>query len=241
MTKRATSDDPTDTLFRELERDENVRAVCLFGSTARGHRRADSDIDVLVVVPDGTSASEVRDRVRSSEARQRAQLRLMSEKRLKQAFSQGTVFAAHLAHEGQVVVDRDGALTRLLESHPRDEPVRETAKDLASQLQVYDNLDWCGGYYLFCFADLYAWGRSGAMLAVARAGHFEFDRDLVFDRLHRLFPDLKEAGRHIQRLRPFWAAVNRKRSEPFPFSPVGSDAEAVEARDACRMILEKGT
>jgi predicted nucleotidyltransferase len=227
-----------DTL-RQLDEDGDVRAICLFGSAAREQADDQSDIDVLVVVPDTVDASKMRERVRLIQTDDRAQVRLMTEGRLRDAFTGGTVFAAHLAHEGQVVVDRDGALTALLESHPKDAPVRETAKNLASQLQAYDDLRWCGGYYLFCLSDLYAWGRSGSMLAVTRAGEFEFDRENVFTRLVVVHPDLAAPAQVIRRLRPFWETVNGRRHSSLPFPPVGAHAQAIEARDACRAILAK--
>jgi predicted nucleotidyltransferase len=218
-----------------------VRAVCLFGSAAREEEGADSDLDVLVVVADSPDRLALRRQARSirDSVGDSAQVCLLTEGRLRENFANRTVFAAHLAREGRVVADRDGVLTGLLEEHPKDTPVRETATRLSSQLQVYSDLSWCGGHYLFCLADLYAWSRSGAMLALARKGEFEFDRERVFDRLAAAYPDLRSATAAAKRLRPFWERVNRHGTRPLPFPAVGSDRPAVEAREACRAILEK--
>lgn len=223
----------------ELRALEEIQAICIFGSAARGEQAADSDVDVLVVVPEKTDVPKVRQRVRGMRARSQTQMRLLTSRGLEKEFSKKTVFAAHLAREGQVIVDRDGGVTRLLERHPKNAPVNETAQNLFSRLQAYNDLAWCGGYYLFCLSDLYAWGRSGAMLALARAGEFEFDRERVFDRLTAVHGDLRAPAATIRRLRPFWEVVNRESDSPLPFPAVGSDKETVEARDACREILAK--
>ncbi len=183
----------------------------------------------------------MRERISPSLAARRSstQIRLMTEAHLTQAFSDRTVFASHLAREGKVVVDRDGVTTALLNDYPKDAPVKESAEGLYSQWQVYSDLAWCGGQYLFCFADLYAWGRSGSMLALARDGNFEFDRDEVFRRLGATHPELQQPARVIRRLRPFWEIVNRRGTPPVPFPAEGSHEEAAAARDACREILSQ--
>jgi predicted nucleotidyltransferase len=219
----------------------DLRAICLFGSAARDESAADSDVDVLVVMADSSDALGLRRQLRSmkEDVNHSSQICLMTEERLRRNFADRTVFAAHLAREGRVVDDHDGVIEELLADFPVDAPVQETAGRLNSQLDVYEDLVWCGGYYLFCLADLYAWSRSGAMLALARAGEFEFDRDRVFARLGSVHPDLRAAAEVTRRLRPFWERVNRHGTAALPFSPVGSDREAKEAREACRAILEK--
>jgi uncharacterized protein len=43
-----------ETLVERMVKAVNPRKIILFGSAARGEMKADSDIDVLVVMPDGT-------------------------------------------------------------------------------------------------------------------------------------------------------------------------------------------
>jgi predicted nucleotidyltransferase len=38
----------------------NPKRIILFGSRARGEAKADSDVDLLIIVPDGKSSSELR-------------------------------------------------------------------------------------------------------------------------------------------------------------------------------------
>jgi predicted nucleotidyltransferase len=229
-------------LWPALEDFPVVESVCLFGSAAREEERGDSDIDVLVVLSDSEDLLGLRREAKAIRAAvdEKTQICLLAERRLRENFEERTVFAAHLAREGRIVADRKGALTRLFEDFPEDQPVRESAQRLKAQLEVYSDLSWCGGHYLFCLADLYAWSRSGAMLVLARKGVFEFNRDRVFDRLSMDFPDLKEAAMVAKRLRPFWEKVNRTGSPNLPFPDTGSDREVLAAREACVAILDKG-
>jgi len=230
----------TSPLDVDLRARPSVRAACLFGSAARGDDDSGSDLDLLVVLEDSEDREGLREEAQAIRADlpPRTQLCVLGEKRLQENFAGRTVFAAHLAREGSIVADPDGTLTRLIDDFPRGEPVLESSSRLLAQIELYADLAWCGGYYLFCLADLYAWGRSGAMLAVARSGRFEFGRDRVFDRLGTIRPDLVEAATRIRALRPFWERVHREASSPLPFSPRGSDAQTEAARDACSEILE---
>lgn len=218
-----------------------IEAVCLFGSAARRQDAADSDLDVLVVVADSEDQPDLRRRARAirESVHHSTQVSLLARESLRESFAKQTVFAAHLSREGQVVFDRDGELGRLFASHPKDTAVKESSARLLSQLDVYSDLSWCGGQYLFCFADFYAWSRSGAMLALARRREFEFDRELVFERFADAYPDLREDVDLARRLRPFWERVNRRGARPLPFPAKGSGGEATRARDACRAILSK--
>jgi predicted nucleotidyltransferase len=226
--------------LESLTEDPKIRALCVFGSVARGGADHRSDLDLLAVVPSRSDATAVRAGLKANRVRDSAQVSLMTFDSLKHNFEEMTVFASHLAREGRVIEDRDGRITAWLDSYPRNQPVRETAANLAAQLSIYDHLDWCAGHYLFCLADLYAWGRSGAMLVLAREAVFEFDRQKVFERLAERHPDLSEAASTVNALRPFWLLVRRNERTDRPFDPAGSHEETARARDACRAILQAG-
>jgi predicted nucleotidyltransferase len=224
----------------ELSHRSNVRALCMFGSVARGKWDDQSDVDLLAVVPSRSIAKALRAELRAKHLDQAAQVRFMTPDLVAQKFHGRTVFASHLAREGKVLVDRDGAISTLIADYPVDAPVQETARGLASQLEVYREIDWCAGHYLFCLSDLYAWGRSGSMLVLARQGIFEFDRGAVFERLPEAHPELQEAAETVSELRPFWRLVRRRERGRLPFPPVGSHKETTNARDACRKIIRAG-
>jgi predicted nucleotidyltransferase len=225
-----------------LDDHPEVKALCLFGSAARRAEKDDSDVDILVVVTDSDDRVGLRRKARAlrQSVDPSTQISLLTESRLRQNFECGSVFAAHLAREGEVLADRDGVVSQLLREHPKDAPVRESADRLRKQIEIYSDLSWCGGHYLFCLADLYAAGRSGAMLVLGRLGEFEFDRHRVFAQLAGAYPDLERAASTVAALRPFWERVNRAATVALPFSPTGSHLEVAEARDACLAILEKG-
>jgi predicted nucleotidyltransferase len=231
--------DAKQALDRLLE-DPKIDALCLFGSVARGSAREGSDLDLLGVVPNRSAAQTLRAELKAQHTFDSAQIRFMTLGSLKQDFDGRTVFAAHLAREGKVLKDLDGRLSGWMEAYPKDAPVRETAENLASQLSVYAHLDWCAGHYLFCLADLYAWGRSGAMLVLAREAAFEFDRSQVFERLREQRPDLSEASELVSKLRPFWQRVRRDERVALPFTAAGSHAQTGRARDACAAIVRAG-
>jgi predicted nucleotidyltransferase len=219
-----------------------VRSVCVFGSTARRRTAEGSDLDLLVVVDDSVDASELRAQMRSirTQLKKTTQLTVVSEGRIRKHFQNRTVFAAHLTREGRILRDSSGVLTKLMNRHPRDAPVLENSRGLGRQLSIYEDLAWCNGQYLFCLADLYAIGRSAAMLILGRQAIFEFDRERVFGRLAAVRPLLSDDIEKVMELRPFWAAVHRDARYPFPFPDRDSHQQTFEARDSCRALVVEG-
>jgi predicted nucleotidyltransferase len=96
------------TLRRSLRTEHNVRFALLFGSAARGTDTASSDVDVLVVMGDGSV-----DRVVDLEAKlSTATGRRVDIVRLQDAERRPS-FLADVIAEGRVLVDREGRWTRL--------------------------------------------------------------------------------------------------------------------------------
>lgn len=223
----------------ELLADQEIRALCVFGSVARRHTRTDSDLDLLAVVPGAQEARHLRAEIKTRRP-DHAQIRLITLSALERNLNEMTVFASHLAREGKVLNDRDGLVSWLIARYPKDAPVKEDSSSLASQLAIYDELDWCAGHYLFCLADLYAWGRAATMLVLAREAHFEFDRDRVFSRFAEAHPELAAEAEAVRVLRPFWQKVRRHEEVELPFSPTNTLRQTTAARDACREIVRAG-
>jgi predicted nucleotidyltransferase len=213
-----------------------VSSACLFGSAARDEADSGSDLDLLVVAS-GDDVRGVRAELKRFERKGETQIRVMAAHRLRDVFEDRTVFATHLAREGRVFLDRDGLITALIKDYPKNAPVEEDGRALRARLKAYEDLAWCGGRYLLCLADLHAWGRSGAMLALGRLGRFEFSRDRLFAALVESYPGLAEAAPTVEALRPFWLTVRRKRQVSLPFPPDDSHTETATARDACQAIL----
>jgi hypothetical protein len=115
---------------------------------------------------------------------------------------------------------------------------RRALAALRARLEPYEDLAWCRGHYLICLADLYMLARSGAMLALAKRGVFEFGRRVVFARHAELFPELSPSVSTLRTLEPFYMRVRRGLEVPLPFSPRDTHREAMHAREACRVLLD---
>jgi predicted nucleotidyltransferase len=167
-----------DFAFRELRDERGVRAACVLGSAARGDLDPYSDIDALVVIDEEAreSVRRIRGRVPRRVGSWPLQLRIMTRARVAEIRERRTVYAAHVATESRVLFDRRRDLRRLRRAFPPGSKVLEDGARLRSGLSLYDDLDWCGGHYLICLGDLYAFGRAGAILRLARDGVFEFGR-----------------------------------------------------------------
>jgi len=237
--------DGLQTMLRPLENDPNVLAACLIGSYARKTSVTDasSDIDVVAIFADDVDDAIRRSLVRSARGGQRTarpiELQTIRCSALQRLVEQRTVYGAHLAREARILFDHTGAFARFRAAFPLTEPIPETADHLRSRLSPYEHLDWCNGRYLFCLADLYAIGRSGAMLGLAQRGTFEFDRRRVFRRFADCHPANRNAIQVLRALEPFYMLVRRKAdvAARLPFSPTDCHSDAIAARDACNALL----
>lgn len=231
--------DETKRLARELKTQRHVRAVCLLGSVARSEHDALSDVDILAVIDDDASFQGhlLRDLLPRRIAGRRLQLRVLTTSRLGQMAESHTMFAAHIALEGRPVFDRGRDLRRVRRAFPPGAVVEEPVSPLRHRLSLYQELDWCHGHYLACLADLYAFGRAGAMLALAQRGIFDFRRSGPLERFSEEFPTHYGAARRVLALEPFYLSERRSVATPLPFPHRGSHLETEQARDACRHVL----
>ena len=109
------------TLTRALRTEPNVGLAVLYGSTARGDDRADSDIDVLVDFRDDTAASP------SALARrlEAAVGRSVDVARLSRVRSESPLLLTRVVDQGRVLVDRDDTWASLRKAR---ENVARTAR-----------------------------------------------------------------------------------------------------------------
>jgi len=109
------------TLTRALRTEPNVRLAVLYGSTARGDERADSDIDVLVDFRDDAAAST------SALARrlEAAVGRSVDVARLSRVRTESPLLLTRVVDDGRVLVDRDDTWASLREAR---ENVARTAR-----------------------------------------------------------------------------------------------------------------
>ncbi len=233
-------------LVRSLENESGALGACLIGSHARGASNPDefSDIDVVVLVADQLNAVARQSLVRRALAvhhdEQKIELRTIGQSCLQRHLEQRTVYGAHLAREARVLFDHQGTFANFRAAFPAASPVQETGDRLRARFSLYRQLDWCNGRYLFCLADLYAIGRSGAMLGLAQLGVFEFDRRRVFRRFADCHPSISRQVGTLGELEPFYMIVKRKATNvPIPFSPTECHKEAGAARNACNALLAR--
>jgi hypothetical protein len=233
---------PVIDVARPLRKHVSVVGTFLIGSYASGAQDEASDIDLLTVVPDDadrTARRAVR-RLVGSDHEHNVEHRLIRRSALRNLVERRTVFGAHVATTGTILFDRDGTLAAFQRDFPTNEPVLERADGLRARFAPYQSLRWCNGRYLFCLADLYAIGRSAAILGLAQRGVFDFERRTVFDRLAGLYPSLSaDVTRPIADAAPFYLLVRRGLGsyEELPYDPVECHEKARAVRDACRAIL----
>jgi hypothetical protein len=93
--------------FNKLQANENVLGIILFGSWARGNNRADSDIDLLVIVKDGFKRT-----VETYEGFD-FEMTFTTQAGAIKFWSENPNDCVDLWESGQVIFDRDGTIQRL--------------------------------------------------------------------------------------------------------------------------------
>jgi predicted nucleotidyltransferase len=226
------------TISQRLAKIPFVEGICLFGSLARGDTDEWSDIDLLVV---GDSEQlrptallrSLPDRLRT----ERLSLVCYSPEELRSLFEMGSSFIDHIRQEGKPLYDRNGLLTHILKDS--FEPKLNVAEELSTELkrlEIYDDLSLFKGNFLFCLAQLYAIGKSVAILGVLAGGDREYARDRAFEAAKLIYPERATEIEKISRLRPFYRRVTRRQPEPLPFHYRGADEEVRDAVSAVRAL-----
>ena len=229
-------------LSRSLRAEPDVRAACVLGSIARGDTDRFSDIDLLAVTRDqpGLIGARLRRVIPTSINGRPVQVRVLTATTLAELVAERTIYAAHVGRESLPLFDRRGDLRRARKAFGDGTTLAQSAMPLRRRLALYDDLDFCGGQYLLCLADIYAFARAGAILALGRQGIFEFGRTAPLERLGEVAPTLKLAASFIRPLEPFYLRVRKGSYVPTPFNPQGeqAQAQATQARNACAEILD---
>jgi len=229
------------TLAERVAALEHVTSVCLIGSSARGDGDRGSDVDLLAVVDAKDHVRDVRRRAPHMLGDRRVQTRVVDERRLADILDRRSTFAVHVLREAVVVHDAGERFARLRARYPRDAPSHTNPDEIARRLEVYEDLEWCQGLYLYCLADCYAAGRAATFALLGGRCIFEFSAAHAFTRLALDEPRLAPPVRRIARLRPFFVLADRDTAGPlpFPYRDCRPEAEAAiaaahELIDACR-------
>jgi hypothetical protein len=217
----------------------NVIGLCVVGSVARGDDRRDSDVDILVVLQQRQSPSELLAELTGEPLHPRLSLICKSPQALQRLASDGSLFLAHAASEGQVAYDPEGLLRRafgVLGQTPLDTS-RELNSRLAS-LRNYRHLDRFGNNFLFALAHLYGLGKGVAIARSARGGTPIFIKGDALALLGSNHPELGQDVEAIQRLRPFYDLTRGHRVGALPFSYLGAEQETRRAVQAVRRLAD---
>lgn len=224
--------------LRRLRNEPGVRAGCLLGSLARGDADGLSDIDAMLVVDDGlANPRRVRLLARHEFRPWRAQLSLITASRLRDAAETPDTYVLHIGLESVSAFDRRGDLRRCRRRVRQIGRALASGEHLRQRLSLYEDLTWCHGSYLRALADIYAYGRAGAMLGLAQRGIFEFSRAGPLLRLPEVLPETSIASTALRELEPFYIAARRSARVTLPFDPDGERDRVDLARRACAEVL----
>jgi predicted nucleotidyltransferase len=100
-------------ITQALRTERNVRLAVLFGSIARGHAEADSDVDVLVSLAEDRPSAGIELALRL----ERVAGRSVDIARLERVDTQAPLLLDRVLDEGRVLIDRDGQWLLLRERH----------------------------------------------------------------------------------------------------------------------------
>jgi predicted nucleotidyltransferase len=222
-----------------VKREPSVVGILLFGSVARGDAGAWSDIDLLVVT-DGAHLKPSQLIAKIPRRLKTARLSVLSYPvaEFKRLLETGGSFVEHVRRESRILFDREGIVRRAIDGSMSRRPEGDDA-ELQREL---DRLRWLedpapfNEQFLFVFAQLYAIGKSVVMWRLAREGAPEFNREKAFRSLQRRHPELRLALENVERLRPFYELVNKRRSLPLPFPSEGTGDQIRVAARAIRNI-----
>lgn len=224
-------------LAERLANLDHVLSVCLLGSTARGDAEPGSDIDLLAVVDARRHVKDVRGRTFRTLGARKVQTKVLDEARLAEILGGRSTFAVHVLREAVIVHDEGHRFARLRAQHSPDAPVRADPTALLRRLELYDDLDWCQGLYLYALADCYSTGRAAAYALLGQRGNFEFSAGKALVRIADEWPDLRPPAERIARLRPFFMLADRDVHEPLPFPYRNRRPEAEAAVRAAHELI----
>jgi predicted nucleotidyltransferase len=221
---------------------DHVRSVCLLGSAARGDAGPGSDLDLLAMVDARRHVKDVRRRVSRALGAGRVptskvQTKILDEARLAEILAGRSTFAVHVLREAVIVHDEDHRFAQLRAHHSPDTPVRADPAALRRRLELYNDLDWCQGLYLYCLADCYSTGRAAAYELLGQRGIFEFSAGKALERVADEWPEQGSAAECIARLRPFFLLAGRDVHEPLPFPYRDRRLEADTAVRAAHQLV----
>lgn len=220
-----------------IARPEDVRAVCLVGSVARGDDTVDSDIDLVVIGRRRLRRCELMERIPAHARDPRLSFISFSRKAWAAEIERGSLFVHHLRLEGVALLDRDGELEAAFADAPRHPPDAE--RELRHQLRrlrLYREPERLNGEHLFALSHLYAIGKAIAIARCFELGEPTFVKEEALARLARRRPALAEDVARVRELRPFYDLTRERERSPLPFEPIDVEHELRRASTAIERL-----
>lgn len=211
---------------RRLREDPRCRGIVLFGSAARGDYADHSDVDLLIVHDDLVPEDLLDDldpRISPS---------FYDRARLSRLQRQSPLFANHLAREGKVLHDLDGAISRTL-ADVRDLRCEDAnAIALKTQRRLHHVLadpEFKPGD-LSSLGELYALAKQSALLVSAERREYEFGRSRAFGELMHTKSFLRKDVEKAQRLEPAWLSMRTNLDDTLDLGAEADDLVASAVR-----------
>jgi Polymerase beta, Nucleotidyltransferase len=221
-----------------LRQREDVLAVVLMGSVARGDAIPSSDIDILAITSSGARPTELLSAVKESCPADRLSLVAESQAHFASLCEQGALFALHVRTEGRTLFERDrwllNQLTRTRDIQPNPELTFRWAE---AELRHYEHLERFNGIFLFVLARMYSIGRAVAIGLTVTDGTPVFGKDRPFLTAARTRPPLRVELERVAALRPFHERVAGKPRSVLPFDHRGADHPVQQAHSDITHLL----
>lgn len=190
--------------------------MLVFGSVARGDDSAQSDLDLLIVVP---GDEQVRSLRRDAATKELARALVLSRRAMLDEVALRPSFVAHLLDEGVVVRAGAGwgelreALVRAA-TNPRllDDEVRRRAR----AVEPFADAERFVNSPVTALSHLYGIARSLVIARLLQAGIREYRWQRAFDRYAELRPELGDDIHALKELRPYYDVARARPGARLP-------------------------
>jgi Nucleotidyltransferase domain len=205
------------------DRIDDVEAVLLFGSVARGDAGNASDIDLLVVTKNPVKRQDL-----ASEIPADASPIFHTWDSLQRAREMDWSFFVHLREEGVPVEDREGRLGQALVEvkPPSPQAARASLEQGLAYLKTFEKLDRFGSSYRFALARIYVLAKRTCMEDNTTRNVVAFSRKSAFAAFGEHHESIRDEVDWISGLWPFAATAQGRR----PSLPTDRDNEAALRR-----------
>jgi predicted nucleotidyltransferase len=224
-----------------VEKFRAIDSILLCGSVARGDANQWSDIDLMITTSDATlTRAHLREAL--GDRTDRVSLIFFRTADFEKEYKKRGLFVTHLIKEGIPLYDRLGLLRDVLsEPFAPNTDISEEIRHFRAKLAPYRFPERYNNNFLICLSHLYSIGKAIVILALARRGILEFNRETAFRRFATMNPDLASQIDKVTRLRPFYSLVSGRAPEPLPFSYHSAAAQMGEAVNAIESLAERAT